>query len=303
MRLLVAGGNGFIGRHIVRRGVQSGWEVTSLSLRPTSWAEHVGVRHCVADLTDGASLRHSLGAGSFEYVVNCGGYIDHASLAGGGRRVLDGHFMGALNLIEALDRTALRSYVQFGSSDEYGGAPAPQIETQREAPISLYSAAKVATSHLLQMLFRAESFPATTLRLFLTYGPGQDDRRFLPQIIKACLENRPFPTSAGEQLRDFCFVENTVDALFATFENAGARGEIVNIGSGRPVAIRDVIQLVRHLTGGGVPQFGEIPYRLGENMALYADVSKARALLGWVPATTLEHGLRQTIEWVRDQQL
>ena len=63
------------------------------------------------------------------------------------------------------------------------------------------------------MLHRTESFPATILRLFLTYGPGQNNLRFLPQIIKGCVNNQSFPTSAGEQLRDFCYVEDVVNAI------------------------------------------------------------------------------------------
>lgn len=62
---------------------------------------------------------------------------------------------------------------------------------------------KVAATHFLQMLYRTENFPATILRLFLTYGPGQDGRRFLPQVITGCLEGRSFPASEGKQLRDF----------------------------------------------------------------------------------------------------
>ncbi len=298
-RLLVVGGSGFIGRPIVERAVELGWHVTDLSLPPGSDANPPGVHAVWADISQREALREVLAHRTFEYVVNCGGFIDHSPLSRGGRRVLDTHFGGVLNLVEALDRDGLKAFVSMGSSDEYGDAPAPQVETCREAPIAPYSLGKLAATHLLQMLARTERFPAVTLRLFLTYGPGQDDRRFLPQIIKGCLEGRSFPTSSGGQLRDFCFVQDTVDAVFKALINPSAAGEVINIGSGQPVSIRHVIETVLRLIGSGEARFGEIPYRVGENMSLYGDISRAATLLGWHPRVPLETGLDRTIRWMK----
>lgn len=282
----------------MRRAQALGWRATSLGLRPQSQpapsSDHIAV-----DLRDGLALRDRLAGQAFDYVVNCGGYVDHRLMQGGGREVLDAHFGGLLNLVEALDRDALRGLVNMGSSDEYGSAPAPQAESFREAAISPYSLAKVAATHFLQMLHRTEGFPATTLRLFLTYGPGQDRRRFIPQIVRGCLGGEAFPTSLGNQLRDFCYIDDTVDAIFAALDADTARGEVINIGSGAPVSIRQMIETICRLIGGGQPDYGAVAYRPGENMALYAEVSKARRLLGWTATTELETGLARTIASLR----
>lgn len=248
-----------------------------------------------ADLRDRDGLAKALEGLTFDYVVNCGGYIDHRPINAGGGSVIEAHFTGVLNLVAGLDRSILRTFVNIGSSDEYGAASAPQTEEQREAPISPYSLGKTASTHLLQMLHRTEGFPAITLRIFLTYGPGQDNRRFVPQIATGCIEGRAFPTSGGEQLRDFCYIEDVVDAIFATFDNRAAAGEVVNVGSGQPVAIREVVTMIRNMVGQGAPQFGAVPYRAGENMALYADTAKAKQLLGWSATTDLATGLHRTI--------
>jgi nucleoside-diphosphate-sugar epimerase len=258
-----------------------------------------GVRYIVADLIKPDSLRQ-LGIKRFDYVVNLGGYIDHTQFGSGGRGLIHSHFDGLLNLLEFLDRATIKRFVQIGSSDEYGDASAPQHERLRECSISPYSFSKVAATHFLQMLQRTEGFPAVILRLFLTYGPGQNDKRFLPQIIKACLRGVEFPTSRGEQLRDFCYIEDTVNAIFLAMGSDLVNGEIFNVGSGVPVTIKTLIEQVCLIVGKGRPQFGSIQYRVGENMALFADTKKIQDQLGWRPEVSMEVGLRRTIDSMRD---
>ena len=200
-----------------------------------------------------------------------------------------------------LPRENLISFVQIGSSDEYGNNPAPQLEEQREQSISPYSFSKLASTHFLQMLFRTENFPAVILRLFLTYGPGQDKNRFLPHIIHGCLAKTSFPTSAGEQIRDFCFVDDTVSAIIQALTISNIKGQIFNVASGVPVTIKDIIEKVRIIVGSGNPIYGQIPYRSNENMNLYANISKAKKKLNWNPKIDLEKGLEETISWFKSR--
>jgi UDP-glucose 4-epimerase len=297
-RILVVGGSGFIGKHIVSFASELGWDVTNISLRPTDLIKSSGVRDITVDISDSIAVKNELSGLRFEYVVNCGGYIDHTLYFSSGRSVIETHFIGVMNLVDILDKEVLESFINIGSSDEYGNIAAPQSEAQRESPISPYSLSKVAATHFLQMLFRTENFPATTLRLYLTYGPGQDAKRFLPQIISGCLEGKKFSTSKGEQLRDFCFIQDTVEAIFIALTKAEAKGEIINIASGQAITIKKMIETIKGLIGKGEPQYGEIEYRPGENMSLYANIMKAEELLNWKPKINLEEGLRSTIDWV-----
>lgn len=295
-RLLVVGGNGFIGRHVVARALRMNWEVVSLGL---SRSNPPGTKGLVANIADEASLIEILGMERFTYVVNCAGYVDHSSFRVNGRQPIDTHFNGVLNLVRAIDRSSIKRFVNIGSSDEYGSLPAPQSESMRETPISPYSLAKVAAAHFLQMMHRTENFPAVTLRLFLTYGPGQDNRRLLPQIIQACLKNCTFPVTMGEQLRDFCFIDDTVRAVFSALQSDDAVGEIINIGSGVGVPIKSVVEKICGMVGFGKPQFGALRYRDGESMALYADTEKAQKLLRFYPEVDFETGLQLTIDACR----
>lgn len=293
-RLLVIGGTGFIGHHLLN-STKDEWQVTSISLNPPSPQRFVrSVRYIELDLTDFAALTAFL-VEDFDYVVNLGGYVDHMLFKDGGQSVINAHFLALQHLIAILPRKSLKRFVHVGSSDEYGNLPAPQHEDFREDPISPYSMAKVASTHFLQMLYKTERFPAVILRLFLVYGPYQDERRFLPQVVRACLCDDEFAASEGNQVRDFCYVQDVVQAIILALRTKDLGGEVFNIASGIPVSIRSIIETVQNIVGGGKPQYGSIPYRVGENMALYANIQKAERVLRWHPEVAIEEGLKQII--------
>ena len=151
--LLVIGGTGFIGHHLLRVARQKGWHLTSISLNPPSEERFVdSVRYLHFDLAD-LSLAKKYIAEDFDFVVNLGGYINHALFQDGGNHLIASQFSNLLNLVEVLPSSRLKRFVQIGSSDEYGNAPAPQNEEFREQPISPYSFAKVASTHFLQMMY------------------------------------------------------------------------------------------------------------------------------------------------------
>ena len=297
-KLLIVGGTGFIGSHLAMSAARHGFDALVLSLNPPVEERRVdGVEYISADISNFMELKDKLPKKSFDYVINLSGYIDHSSFLDGGRQIIDAHFGGMQNLINLIDWGKLKRFVQIGSSDEYGNHPAPQNEDMPAYSISPYSFGKSASAQLLQMLYRTESFPATILRLFLVYGPGQDNRRFLPQIIQGCLTNSTFSVSSGDQLRDFCYVDDIIDGIFLSLENDKVDGQIINLGSGKPVSIRYIIDYVKKNIGYGNPEFGKIPYRLDENMELYADISKAKNLLGWEEKVSFEVGMEKTIQY------
>ena len=294
--LLVIGGTGFIGHHLLKISQTKGWKLTSFSMSPPSPERYVkNVKYLHFDLSNRNLVKKNLDI-DYDYVVNLGGYINHLLFKEGGRKVIETHFTALQNLLEFLPRQKLKRFVHIGSSDEYGRAPAPQKEKFRENPISPYSSAKVACTHFLQMLHCTENFPVVILRFFLTYGPGQDHMRFLPQVIQASLNNEKFPVSSGEQLRDFCYVSDCVNAILKTLIATNVDGEIINIASGKPISIRGIIEKVCSITGSGIPQYGKISHRPGENMELYANISKAKKLLKWEPLTPLENGIKKVID-------
>lgn len=294
-KLLVVGG-GFLGGHVAHAGQQRGYSVDIVKLKPVDNPPSlVGAEYIVADIADSKIYDFAERFSQYTHVINLAGYIDHSKFMAGGSRVLETHFLGLLNLIKLLDFSTLESFVQVGSSDEYGDAPAPQVENSHCTPFSCYSVAKLSATQFMMMLCETEGFPATVVRPFLVYGPGQDSNRFLPQIIKSCLRNEDFPVSPGNQLRDFCYIDDFVNGMFCALESSNSKGQIINIASGKAVTIRTVVEMVVQIVGAGNPNFGGFDYRRGENMELYADIRKAKELLNWSPYVELNEGLSRTI--------
>lgn len=298
--LLIIGGAGFIGNHIAKEALFRGFLVTVISKNFKPPSERLeGVDYYSLDISVQDNLFNQLRDKVFHYVINLGGYIDHSGYFDGGDNVIDVHFNGTKNLVNYINRDNLISFVQIGSSDEYGNNPAPQSEDMRELPISPYSFAKAASTNFLQMLHTTDKFPAVVLRPFLVYGPGQDDKRFIPQIIHGCLNDFEFPVSHGDQLRDFCFISDIVDAIFLSLNNSDIHGEVINIASGDLISIKEIVINIQKIIGMGRPQFGKISYRVGENMELYADTNKAKNLLKWESKVSLKTGLKKTINFYR----
>ena len=294
------GGTGFIGYHLAKKCLEKGWQVTSISSRQPKKIRYLSkVKYIVCDITKKKSLKRKIQK-PFKYVVNLGGYVDHSNK----KKTFESHYIGCKNLVEIFLKKKPETFVQIGSSVEYGNLQSPQKENIRcipESIKSIYGKAKLLSSIYLTNLYRKTKFPSTVLRLYLAYGPRQDVNRFLPIIIKACIKNKKFPCSKGIQLRDFVYVNDVVDAILKSLKNKKARGQIINIGSGEPKKIRNIIQNVKKITKGGYPQFGKVKLRKDEILKLYPNINKAKKKINWKPKISFEKGLKSTIQYYYEQ--
>ena len=294
------GGTGFIGYHLAKKCLEKGWQVTSISSRQPKKIRYLSkVKYIICDITKKKSLKRKIQK-PFKYVVNLGGYVDHSNK----KKTFESHYIGCKNLVEIFLKKKPETFVQIGSSVEYGNLQSPQKENIRcipESIKSIYGKAKLLSSIYLTNLYRKTKFPSTVLRLYLAYGPRQDVNRFLPIIIKACIKNKKFPCSKGIQLRDFVYVNDVVDAILKSLKNKKARGQIINIGSGEPKKIRNIIQNVKKIIKGGYPQFGKVKLRKDEILKLYPNINKAKKKINWKPKISFEKGLKSTIQYYYEQ--
>ena len=296
IRTLIAGGTGFIGQNLALHLHDMGHEIVAIGTnqRPCPKLLSRNIKPYFGDLSK-TKLNTIIDDTSFDYAINLSGYINHEPLDKGGHVIYETHTKCALNLINSLDRKRLRTFVQVGTSDEYGNAKAPQNESQREECLAPYSLAKLANTHLAQLLFLTESFPSIVVRPFLVYGPGQSSDRLIPSVIKHCLQNEFFDTSPGEQLRDFLFVEDFCKGVSNLLGRKDLCGRVFNLASGNPTSVRQIIETLINEIGAGRANFGGREYRIGENMALFADISAISEATSWKPQTPIVEGLRQTI--------
>ena len=298
-RILIIGGTGFIGYYLSKKSLEKGWSVTSISLKKPKKKRYLKkVKYFFVDISKGKLLKKKI-IGFFDYVVNLGGHVDHSDK----QKTFESHYLGCKNLTKIFLKKMPRAFIQMGSSIEYGNIKSPQKENSKCNPKSIYGKSKLlASTHLID-LFKKRKFPATILRLYLAYGPRQDTNRFLPIIIQGCIKNKKFPCSEGKQLRDFIHVNDVVNAIFKSLSSKNARGQIINIGSGKPRKIRKIIERVRKISNGGHPQFGEIKLRRDEILELYPNISKAKKKINWRPKISFEQGLKSTIKFYNEHSI
>ncbi len=296
-KILIIGGTGFIGYHVARIALKKRWHVTSISLnKPKKYRLFSKVNYIKVNIANLGDLKKKV-TGSYDYVLNLGGYVDHSKSEKRKKKIFNEHYKGLVNLSKIFLKKKIKAFIQVGSSSEYGKFRAPHYEWLACKPKSFYSSAKLkATKYSLQ-LFKRYNFPITVLRFYLVYGPKQDDNRFISNIIQGCINNKKFPCSKGDQLRDFCYIDDVAKSIFLCFKQKKARGEIFNIGSGKPIKIKKLINYIHNKIGKGFPQYGITKYRDDEVLKFYPNIKKASLKLGWKPKISLINGLNKTIKY------
>ena len=303
-RVLVTGAAGFIGSHLVRQLIKEGVEIHILLRKGSNpfrisdlmanlvvWEGDLGDYHSVHSCIRNSKPQIIFHIATVRNVERDLGLFDG---------MIDTNIKGTINLMKAVidERVALECFINTGTCEEYGDAPVPFREEQRETPVSPYSASKVATTYICQMLFKTTGLPIITLRPFLTYGPYQDTDMFIPSLISHCIERKDFPMTEGDQTREFNYIDDIIDAYLLAVTSPHAIGEIINIGNGIEYRIRDVAEKIVKMMGYPIHLLiGALPKRAGESSHFFCSNEKAKKLLGWSPKIDIDEGLKRTIGW------
>jgi UDP-glucose 4-epimerase len=300
VRVLVTGSAGFIGRYLVD-ALQTQGAIVGPIVRFASNGITGGMD---CDLRDAQQVQDLVRQWKPEFIFHLATKRTRKVAGEAIRHTLENNLTSTINLLEAARNcSSLQRVVMLGSAEEYGGTVVPFQEEMREAPISAYSVSKVCETHLGQMMARACGMPVIIVRPTIVYGPGQQDDMFLPALIQSLLHGLPFSMTSGEQTRDFLYVADLVDALLLAAHCSVASGTIINAGSENPIRIADLAIKVEKILGvSGLVRLGSLPMREAEVMQYAVDCNRARTALGWVPRTSLELGLRQTITWFQANQ-
>jgi nucleoside-diphosphate-sugar epimerase len=300
-RVLVTGAAGFIGRHLLDALGSLEAEVAIVAREGCYSLK--SQRTFVGDMRDQDFVRQTIQDWMPSFIFHLAGVRERVLTREAFSLAIEVNLIGALNLFfAALDVPSLKRIVILGTAEEYGGNETPFAESMREAPISAYSFSKQCATHLSQLMHCSFGLPVVILRPSVAYGPAQRDDMFLSALIQTLLRGEEFPMTPGEQTRDYVYVLDLVDALLRAGYSPDVEGEIINIGSGEPIQIAQLVDRVEGLLGcAGLVRRGALQYRTGEPMEYWLDISKAKQLLGWMPQTSLDDGLRSTVGWYQDK--
>lgn len=308
LRTMVSGGAGFIGSGLTRQLVKLGADVTVLDSFVSGKMEYLEgtpVRIVRGDICDKKVVAECMKDQEIVYHLAALPFIPDCYV--NPEDFFKVNVEGSINLMWlAIQSKSVKRFVHTSSSEVYGTAQRiPMSEDHPTLPHSTYAVSKLASDRTIFTLHKEHNFPAVILRPFNTYGPRITQPYIVPEIAMQLLEgNNPIRLGNIDSSRDFTFVEDVARAIMLASLEDKAVGEVINIGSGSDIKIRDLVKLLAEIVGRK-PHLEMDPSRLRpyDVDRLICDNSKAKRLLGWKPEVELEDGLKRTVDWIKQHQI
>lgn len=305
-KVLVTGGAGFIGSELVRQLAQQAQQVVVVDNLVTGRAENLAdcpperVQLVTADIRDLNKMKPLLHRADVVFHLACLG-VRHSIHSP--RENHEVNATATLDLLSASRTAGVQRFVYVSSSEVYGTAlRVPMSEEHPTFPMTVYGASKLAGECHTRAYHRTYGFPTVVVRPFNSYGPRchheGDSGEVIPKFLLRGLVRQPLVIFGdGTQTRDFTFVSDTARGIILAGVSDQTVGGTYNIGSGCEISIRDLADEVAQVIGWSRPVVQREPPRPGDVLRLFADCSKARAVLGFEPQVTLAEGLRRLKEW------
>ena len=305
--MLVAGGAGFIGSHIVDRLLETDTEVIVLDNlfagKTENLKQHMkntNLRFVKGDIRNSPLVR--------KIIKDVDAVFNDAAVVSVPRSVKkpllanDVNVKGALTLLKASLDSNVKRFVQASSASIYGDASTlPISEDMCPGPISPYAVSELAAENYARVFCSMYGLRTVCLRYFNVYGPRQTYSRYSGAITifaKQLIENQsPIINGDGEQTRDFVFVQDVVQANMLALEKTSAIGEAFNIATGRPTTINKVVETLQRVMNKRNLRVIRKEALKGDIKHSYASIENARKILGYNPKFSLQEGLRKLTEW------
>lgn len=236
-----------------------------------------------------------------EIVYHLGALVDLSRDYQVAQRCIDINIKGTLNLLEALRATPPKKFIFTSTEEVYNDNPLPFKENQLPCPPSAYSVSKIAAENFCKIFTQELNFSLVIFRIATFYGPEIPLSKFIAQVIIKSLKNEEIPLNSGTKKRDYIYVDDVVEALILAAEKKLKNQiETINLGGGKSYQLKELVEMVVKLTKSKSKVIiGAFPDRILEADEWLLDNSKAKKLLGWQPKTSLEQGLRETIDFYK----
>ena len=275
MKIVVTGGSGFIGSHLVNELSKSN-TVINIDSRQGK------------DITDLETLKREFEG--VDYVFHLAALISVQESSDNSKKYFEINTLGTLNVLSAAKEAGVKKVIFPSSASIYGDNPTPHKENMLPSPLSLYAITKMDGEYLMKMFKDIYGLNTTVIRFFNVYGPGQE-KGVISKFIKNALKNEEIILQGGEQTRDFVYVKDVVRILIRSLEKDV---DLVNFGTGNSVNVRELADKIISLTNSNskIEKRGQAK---GEVLKSQADMSKAGSL-GFNSEYSLDQGLKETIE-------
>jgi UDP-glucuronate 4-epimerase len=309
MRILVTGGAGFIGSHLVEKLLAAGLEVAVLDdfndfydpqikhANIAGFAKDVTMHH--VDLRDGASVRNLFHRQKFEAVAHLAARagvrpsIQHPQL------YYDTNISGTLHLLDAASVTKVERFIFASSSSVYGASKTvPFSEDQHlTQTLSPYAATKIAGEFLCSTFSHLYQMRVIALRYFTVYGPRQRPDLAIHQFTRRIHAGQPLDQFGdGSTRRDYTYIDDVIQGTMAALKYDGPLFDIFNLGESETIQLQDLIGAIENALGKKA-KINRLPEQAGDMPLTCADISKSRKLLGYNPTTRFSDGLPRFIDW------
>ena len=315
--ILVTGGAGFIGSHLVDRLLSEGqWKVSVIddlndfydpAIKLANSSKHEknsNYQLFKADIRDQASLRKIFATNGFDCIV-------HLAARAGVRPSLDQPLLyaetninGTMNLLELARENEIKQFVFGSSSSVYGlNAKVPFGEDDPiRQPISPYAATKAAGELICHTYTHLYGIRSICLRFFTVYGPRQRPDLAIHKFARLISEHKPIPVFGdGTTRRDYTFIDDIIAGVRGAIDYDKTDYEVINLGESRTVELRELISLLEKELGKSA-QIDRQPLQPGDVPQTFADIAKARRLLGYNPQTQIEEGIHAFVRWFRENK-
>jgi len=310
-RILVTGGAGFIGSHLVEKLLERGDEVVVIdnfndfydpAIKRQNASELSGAEIVEADIRDEGAVAELFAKNKFDVVVHL------AAMAGVRPSLLDPlHYQdvnirGTLILLEEIRKSEGTRFVFASSSSVYGANEKVPFSEQDDihCPVSPYAATKRAGELHCFTHHHLYGIPTTCLRFFTVYGPRQRPEMAIHKFVRHTLEGQPIPFFGdGSTRRDYTYVDDIVDGVVRSIDSCEGY-EIYNLGESETTSLSELVGMIGEACGSE-PVLDRQPMQPGDVVVTYADVSKAKAKLGYQPSTSVRDGIERFVVWYRER--
>ena len=312
--VLVTGGAGFIGSHLVKKLLDKNWRVIVIDdfndfydprlkrKNISGFLKNKDFKLEKGDITDKDFIHKVFRKYQPPYIV-------HLAARAGVRPSLKNpllytrvNILGTLNILEEAKNYPVKNFVFGSSSSIYGeNKKIPFSESdETENQISPYAITKKAGEHICRMYSDLNKIPMTCLRFFTVYGPRQRPDLAIFKFMVNIIKNKPIELYGdGTTSRDYTYIDDIVDGAYRSLLKP-FKFEIINLGNSRPVTLKKLITLVEKTLGKNA-RIKKLPRQPGDVERTYADIKKAKKLLGWKPKTNIEEGLKIMAGWVKQE--